>query len=199
MLVTDFAYREMEMRANGLTDRIAASVRRLFRLPSPVVATPEGLAAEAPPLHLLATDSGEHLSTRTGAERPLAAPDFRWRRHPQLRRRVSDAVPSDSEDLERGARSAAVRGLFLARSGRFAEARDAFAIAAAEPSVDLTRIPGFWDLSRAGMVAAMHAYEDASRFREAAALGARLRLMHRPRSISVLPPAANRRRAATGQ
>lgn len=114
-------------------------------------------------------------------DRPV---DFRWRRHPQLRQRFETGPAADPHDVERGARSAAVRGLFLARGARFDDARASFAAGAAESSVDLTAIPGFWDLPRAGMLAAVDAYDDVGRFRDAAALGARIRLTYRPRSVS---------------
>jgi hypothetical protein len=198
MLVTDLAYRDMETRANGLSARFAALVRRIFRRPvlAPGSAGDLSLADASARLRLVPESAPP--APVVPAPCPPVAPDFRWRRHPQLRRREHDTFPADTEDLERGARSAAVRGLFLARSGRLDEARAAFVLAAAEAAVDLTAIPGFWDLSRGGMLAAVHAYEDAGRFREASALNARLRLLHRPRSVAAVPAQVRRPRSASG-
>ncbi len=154
----------------------------------------------------LAPEPHPHLRlvNATDPDKPVAWPRvsetvvaFRWRRHPQLLGQSTAARPVDVEDHERSARSAAVRGLFLARSGRFDDARSAFAVAA-ESSIDLTAIPGFWDLSRSGMLAAAAAYEDVERFREASALSARIRLRYRPRSMSTVPAGRNRRRTASG-
>lgn len=130
-------------------------------------------------------------------EDPEESAAFRWRRHPQLRQQMMMDPDLDSRVLARGARSAAVRGLFLARSGRFEDARASFA-AAAESSVDLTAIPGFWDLPRSGMLAAVDAYADVERFRDASALGALIRLTYRPRSISTVRGAPDSRNAASG-
>jgi hypothetical protein len=171
-------------------------VRWIFRRPAIGPETTGDLSSvDAPAILRLVPEPAPHMLSESVAP---ATPDFRWRRHPQLRRREHDIVAADTEDLERGARSAAVRGLFLARSGRLDEARASFVLAAAEPAVDLTAIPGFWDLSRGGMLAAMHAYEDAGRFREASALNARLRLLHRPRSVAAVPATIHRPRTAAG-
>jgi hypothetical protein len=71
-------------------------------------------------------------------------------------------------------------------------------MAAAETTVDLAAIPGFWQLSRGGMLAAVGAYEDAARFRDASALGAKIRLRYRPRSVAALPETPARKRSASG-
>ncbi|MGI8484111.1 MAG: hypothetical protein ACR2OU_07600 [Thermomicrobiales bacterium] len=105
---------------------------------------------------------------------------FRWRRHPQLRiDRSLDAMP----ECERSARLAAVRGVFAARDGHFDTAAEFFLVAAREPAIDLGDVPGFWRLSRAGMQAAIDAYEDADRVRDASALTARIRTVFRPRPL----------------
>ena len=200
MLVTDIAYRDMETQADGVVDRLGQIARRLFRRPGmtesatnfPFQLAPEHQAH----LRLVAQRHDDHLPE--APDGPEAIEAFRWRRHPQLLNQAETGPPADAEDLERSARSAAVRGLFLARSGRIEDARSAFAIAAAEPSVDLAAIPGFWDLSRSGMLAAVGAYDDVERFREASALGARIRLTYRPRSVSAVPDAPNQRQSAAG-
>lgn len=200
MLVTDIAYRDMEAQAHDLVDRLGLVVRWLFRRPGVTVSaanSPYQLASEHR-AHLRLTAQHDEENLPEEPDGPGAITAFRWRRHPQLLNQVETGPPADAEDLERGARSAAVRGLFLARSGRIEEARSVFAIAAAEPSVDLAAIPGFWDLSRSGMLAAVGAYDDVERFREASALGARIRLTYRPRSVSAVPEAPKRRRSAAG-
>lgn len=199
MLVTDFAYREMEVRADSLFKRLGLVLGGIFRKQPAATSVQGGRFApgseNTPHLQLMPLPT-----TKLDAPRDLqmsAGGLFRWRRHPQLLNHAGACDP-DSDDLERGARSASIRGLFLARGGRFDEARSAFAIAAEEPSIDLTAIPGFWDLSRGGMHAAVDAYEEAGRFREASALGARIRLKYRPRSVSTLPNAPARKTSASG-
>jgi len=64
------------------------------------------------------------------------------------------------------------------------EARSAFAQAAVDPSIDLTDLAGFWQLSRSAMLIAAVAYEDVERFRDAAALSARVRTRYRPRALT---------------
>ena len=87
--------------------------------------------------------------------------------------------------IERRARAAALRGLLLARQRRFAAARSAFAEAVRfDPALDLTAIPSFWNLERGGHEAAVGAYEEAGRRREATALSARVRQTYRPRLVS---------------
>jgi hypothetical protein len=193
MLVTDLAYRDMEACADGIVAGAANLMRRVLcpnwldargaRVDMDAVAAP----------HLQIVPMHEPPVTNTAA---TDADRFRWRKHPQLRDNIRDAA--DREDLERGTRSAAVRGLFLARSGRLDEARKAFAVAAGDPGIDLTAIPGFWDLSRGGMLAAASAYEDTDRFREAASLAARVRIRYRPRTVTALPVVPARRSATSG-
>ena len=193
MLVTDLAYRDMEARADGLVERLGGLLGRLCGRSKPEVTTdtPYAIGAEHQ-AHLRLVPRPEAPGSEEAADQ---GGDFRWRRHPQL---LTTPNQPDTEEFERGARSASIRGLFLARSGRFEEARDAFSIAAEDSGLDLTAIPGFWDLSRGGMQAAVFAYEDVERFRDAAALGARIRLMYRPRSLSSIPAAPVRRRSASG-
>lgn len=189
MLVTDFAYRDMEERSGSLWKRFGHVLGAFLRRSPPA---PSLLGGS---LRLLT--SAPAASTPDGNLFMASGGDFRWRRHPQL---LTGAKSSDLDprDLVRCARAAAVRGLFLARSGRFGEARSAFGKAASESTIDLTAIPGFWDLSRGGMLAAIRAYEDAGRFREASALGAQIRLKYRPRSLSDLSVASAPRASASG-
>lgn len=122
---------------------------------------------------------------------------FRWRRHPQLRvDRSLEALP----ESERQARLAAVRGVFAARAGHFDAATGFFLIAAREPAIDFSDVPGFWRLSRAGMQAAIDAYEAADRVRDASALAARIRTVFRPRPLRQLHqlPMHPSRRASSG-
>lgn len=199
MLVTELAYRDMEACTDGLAARLRHLMRRLcgrFRASHEAHAPDRPAPDPISHLRLVPAVADCHAPNRPAATPSIDA--FRWRRHPQLLRQPMSTLKHDSEDLERGARSASVRGLFLARSGRFDEARVAFALAAVEPSVDLTAIPGFWDLSRAGMTAAVGAYEDVERIREAAALGARIRLHYRPRTVSAIPVAPRQRTSASG-
>lgn len=107
---------------------------------------------------------------------------MKWRRHPAL---LSTHQPADTA---RAARRDAVRGLFAARSGALNVATTHFARAAACPEIDLATIPGFWQLDRAAMLAAVEAYEQVERFRDAAALAARIRTELRPRILSPASP-----------
>jgi hypothetical protein len=174
MLVTDLAIRDMEDTSRSVIERLWCSMRRALR----------GMAA-AP---VRTECSGPHILTRpiSGAEPAADATideRFRWRRHPILRSAGAD----DRE--ERGAGTATMRAMFLARSARLDEARRAFAQAASDPAIDLSSLPGFWDLSRGAMLAAVDAYEDAGRIRDAANLEARIRLQCRPRALPVASPA----------
>ncbi len=197
MLLTDSAYRELEGRSNGMLDGLGRFLRWLFRRQAAVPVSDA--------LIPFACDNQVHgnLITLHQDDQPAAEPidlepmpTFRWRRHPQLRNQPGTDFSPDIEDLERSARSAGVRGLFLARSGRVDEARAAFAVAAAEESLDLSAIPGFWQLSRSGMLAAVSAYDDVERYRDASALGAQIRVTYRPRSVFAVPVTPTQHRSA---
>lgn len=99
----------------------------------------------------------------------------KWRRHPQLRE-----YRAPLEDTVRAARQEAVRGLFAARAGAIEVALHHFASAARCDDVDLTAVPGFWELTRGQMQAAVQAYEEAGRYRDAAALDAHIATIFRP-------------------
>jgi hypothetical protein len=99
-------------------------------------------------------------------------------------------TPSDESSAgpltanERRARAAALRALALSRGRRFASAQTAFTEAARlDPDLDLTRIPGFWRLERAAHEAAIDAYDEAGRARDAAVLRAQVRSTFRPKPV----------------
>jgi hypothetical protein len=85
---------------------------------------------------------------------------------------------------ERRARAAALRALALSRGRRFAAAGAAFTEAARlDPMLDLTRTPAFWKLERAAHEAAINAYMQAGRERDAAVLRARVQSTFRPKPL----------------
>lgn len=85
---------------------------------------------------------------------------------------------------ERRARAAALRALALSRGRRFDAAGAAFAEAARlDPLLDLTRTPTFWTLERAAHEAAVDAYVQAGRERDAAVLRARVQSTFRPKPL----------------
>jgi hypothetical protein len=108
---------------------------------------------------------------------------FRWRRHPQLLNQPLSELSVD----QREARHEAVRGLYAARAGALEVAVAHFTRAARCPDLDLSEIPGFWQLNRSGMVTAVDAYEAVDRIRDASALNARIRTLYRPRALSPVP------------
>jgi hypothetical protein len=104
---------------------------------------------------------------------------------------TSESNPSGPLTVaERRARAAALRALSLCRQRRFTGARSAFAEAARlDPLLDLTRTPGFWNLERAAHEAAIDAYGDVARDRDAAVLRARVRSTYRPKPLRSRPEA----------
>ena len=91
---------------------------------------------------------------------------------------------------ERRARAAALRAMALSRERRFAAAGAAFAEAARlDPLLDLTRTPAFWTLERAAHEAAIDAYAQAGRERDAAVLRARVQSTFRPKPLRPRPQA----------
>ena len=85
---------------------------------------------------------------------------------------------------ERRARAAALRALALSRGRRFDAAGSAFTEAARlDPQLDLTRTPAFWKLERAAHEAAIDAYVQAGRERDAAVLRARVQSTFRPKPL----------------
>lgn len=99
----------------------------------------------------------------------------KWQRHPQLRAYEAPL----SEEVRQG-RNEAVRGLFAARAGALDVATRHFAAAARCPDVDLTAVPGFWNLTRGQMQTSVDAYESVGRHRDAAALDAHIATIFRP-------------------
>jgi hypothetical protein len=89
---------------------------------------------------------------------------------------------------ERRARAAALRAMALSRERRFDAARAAFAEAAGlDPVLDLTRTPAFWKLERAAHEAAIAAYLQTGRERDAAVLRARVHSTFRPKALRPRP------------
>lgn len=85
---------------------------------------------------------------------------------------------------ERRARASAIRALVASREGKFEHARRAFAEAASlDPTLDISRVPGFWQLPREAQQAAVDALYDAQRPREADFLASTLRYKFKPRLI----------------
>lgn len=193
MLISDLAFSDMEHQADDFMERCRRAVRRLFGV-APVA---QPLIPSAPPpasthrLRMLPTPTNTSSDSRTSTAMPNPGEGerFRWQRHPQLRNPERDCSSLDLTERRRAAQAAATRARFLARSGRLDEARQTFAQAAATTDIDLSATPGFWNLTRAGMLTAVLAYEDADRIRDAAALGARIRIRFRPTAITAMPTA----------
>jgi hypothetical protein len=102
----------------------------------------------------------------------------------------SDAVDASTPLAanERRARAAALRAMAFGRDRRFDAARAAFAEAAGlDPLLDLTRTPAFWKLERAAHEAAIDAYLQAGRERDAAVLRARVQSTFRPKPVRSRP------------
>jgi hypothetical protein len=184
MLMSHMAMMDLGARQDTLLARIRGAVARFFGFgdvppeladvlrPEPRAVAPATRAVTPLRVHVVSD-----VAATTNSE------SLRWRRHPQLRDRPTSALPAN----EREARGQAVRGLYAARAGDLEAARHFFSLAATEHAVDLCQIPGFWNLPRAAMLAAVAAYEDAGRVREASALGARIRTMFRPRALTPVP------------
>lgn len=185
MLMSQLAMMNLGPSPTSVLARLQQAVARYFgfgEVPPelrdvlrPDAAAPQGQAPAAPALRI-------HIvqDVASPAGDPTA---FRWRRHPQLRHPNGPSLPHNLRE----ARAHAVRALYAARAGDLEAARRSFARAAAEPTLDLCEAPGFWKLSRGGMLAAVDAYEEAGRLRDAAALSARIRTMFRPRALIALP------------
>jgi hypothetical protein len=99
-----------------------------------------------------------------------------------------DSAPSPLSAAERRARAVAVSALMRIRDGRFDLARNLFAEAAAlDAALDLTAVPGFWNLPRGAQQAAVEGYEQAGRTRDAELLAANLRYQFRPKLVRRQP------------
>lgn len=182
MLVTDLAMRDMTERSDATLNRLWRALSRPFR------------TADLPTVSIVALSS----VSATIEEAPIRAlpkdePE-KWRRRDELQSEPSLGM------FQRHARASAVRGILLARSGRVSEARSAFhAAISADPTTDLSAIPGFWELSRRGMFSAIEAYEDHERYRDAAALEASIRRTFQPRIVRSEAPTPTRSRMASGR
>lgn len=119
---------------------------------------------EEPSLRLMPSSAGE-----------AQHPGHKWQRHSQLR-----AYEAPLSEEVRIGRHEAVRGLFAARAGALDVATRHFAIAARCHEVDITAVPGFWNLTRGQMRAAVEAYTAVGRYRDAAALDAQIASVFRP-------------------
>ena len=121
-----------------------------------------------------ATGEGERLA----AEPPAPGP--------ALLARTEGSIPLAAN--ERRARAAALRAMALSRERRFEAAAAAFTEAARlDPVLDLTRTPAFWTLERAAHEAAIDAYVQAGRDRDAAVLRARVQSTFRPKALRSRP------------
>lgn len=182
MLMTHLAILDAGEPEPGLFHRLRDHILRFFGLDATDTIDTTDVAPEPRHDDLAITEPILRLVSMEPqiAERSAG---FRWRRHPQLLKANTPDLPSD----QRGARHDAVRGLYAARAGALEVARDHFARAAACSEIDLSAIPGFWQLSRSAMMTAVDAYEQVERIRDAAALNAQIRTMYRPRALSSVP------------
>lgn len=188
MLMTDQAMRDMEQSGKELTDLC----RRFFN--EYIRRRPAGAHQTVPPIQPL------QVVRRRGTEARTPDGEYRWRRHQQLRDGGWNRDEVSLAEQIRHARATAIRGIFLARGGRLDEARLAFADAAGLAELDLTKVTGFWNLPRAGMMTGALAYEDVGRVRDAAALAAQVRLHCRPQKVaSISEPRPTRRERSAAQ
>jgi hypothetical protein len=148
-------------------------------LPEPALADLNQVGADVATESLLvsaAAGESESLAAEAREQRPArpARPD----------------APLPLAANERRARAAALRAMTLSRERRFAAAAAAFAEAARlDPVLDLTRTPAFWSLERAAHEAAIDAYAQAGRERDAAVLRARVQSTFRPKPLRPRPQA----------
>lgn len=197
--MTDLAVRDLEMQSETLLDRCRKMFVSVFGRSSDHQLPVEIASHARPALRALPATPPTRRELRVieTEEMPAAhAPEKRWQRHPQLRARQAEAAPMPGS--ERAARLAAERGVLLARGRKLIEAVDEFTVAARDEAIDLAALPGFWDLPRNGMLAAVQAYERVERLRDAAALEARIRHLYRPRALKPIPVARPNRMTASG-
>ncbi len=185
MLMTDLAVRDLEGRRDSMLGGLRRVLVAVFGRTSDHH-LPAAVAERRPPV-LRSVPRPAHqprqaqLALQATGTDGANETDLRWQRHPQLRSRQT-ARPSFDGSV-RSARLEAERGMILARGGKINEAIVAFTTAAGDPNVDLAALPGFWDLPRSGMSAAVRAYERTDRLRDAAALEARMRHTLKPRAV----------------
>jgi hypothetical protein len=184
MLMTHLSILDAGEPGPGLWHRIRESVLRFFGLYGDD--TPAAAGTVTPSTGTIEHDKpAEPLLRLVTVEPKIIRPSegFRWRRHPLLLKQPASDLTMDQRD----ARHEAVRGLYAARAGAIEVAIDHFTRAAQCPEIDLSAIPGFWQLSRSAMMTAVEAYERAGRIRDASALNAQLRTMYRPRALTSVP------------
>lgn len=164
MLISDLAMRELQWQRDSLSTGFVLMLARLAR-PITTLGRRGSLAGST---------SGHSFPIRQTAHESFA--EIVGDASPQSR--SSDHVCTPTVMVmttAHHARLAAVRGLFNARSGDYEAARLAFAEAARDRAQDLTALPGFWALPRAGQTAALLAYEDVGRPSDATDLAVKLR------------------------
>ncbi len=198
MIMTDMAVRDLEMQRETLMDRCRKAFIGVFGRSSDHQLPEEVTRRPAPALHAVPMPAPVRKTLRVVEASAQAdeTTEKRWQRHPQLRARQAEAAPMPGS--ERAARLAAERGVILARGRKLIEATEAFTVAAQDEAIDLGALPGFWDLPRNGMLAAVQAYERADRLRDAAALEARIRHLYRPRALKPMPAPRPGRMTASG-
>jgi hypothetical protein len=154
---------------------------RLTSDPGPAAAQVLARAVDADPAVLVPASletPREDLAPAEGARPVPVAPGL----DETAGTKPGSAIPLSAN--ERRARAAALRALALSRGRRFDAAGAAFTEAARlDPLLDLTRTPAFWKLERAAHEAAIDAYVQAGRERDAAVLRARVQSTFRPKPL----------------
>lgn len=135
---------------------------------------------EEPAFTLPGEPAESRRSARQEDESTANHPVLKWRRHPQLRKHTPRLSPEVRE-----ARAAAVSGLYAASEGALDAATRKFVEAARCEEIDLTAVPGFWNLTRGQMQCAVKAYEIVHRYRDSAALDAHISTIFRPSLVGV--------------
>jgi hypothetical protein len=187
MIMTDLAVRDLQVRRDTVMERVRGLFVSVFGRSSDHQLPVDAVTRRPEPFRVLPQPADRTEALRLVEPRAAAAGEKRWERHPQLRARQAERAPMPGS--ERAARLEAERGVILARGGKLVEAVEAFTTAASDASIDLGALPGFWDLPRNGMLAAVRAYERTDRLRDAAALEARIRHLLRPRALKPIPSA----------
>jgi hypothetical protein len=170
-----------------------ATWQRLMRKPACDVAPAVAQALQEQELVLAGAIQDE---VAVAAEQLLMATAVSGESHAPAARDEGQATPNAVDAStplaanERRARAAALRAMAMSRERRFDAARAAFAEAAGlDPLLDLTRTPAFWKLERAAHEAAIAAYLQAGRERDAAVLRARVQSTFRPKPVRPRPQA----------
>lgn len=154
----------------------------------------EPAAAQAPHVQELVLTGAVQDGIDVAAEQSLMAAAVDGESRALAAREEGQAIPAAVDAStplaanERRARAAALRAMAMSRERRFDAARAAFAEAARlDPLLDLTRTPAFWKLERAAHEAAIDAYLQAGRERDAAVLRARVQSTFRPKPLRPRP------------